>query len=55
MTILESCKLIEKYGKCPNCGCETICNGTGTLEVDTEIGFFKRTCHCGWSVQIEEE
>lgn len=54
MTILESCKLIEKYGKCPNCGCETIGNGTGTLEVDTEIGFFKRTCFCGWVVEIKE-
>ena len=55
MTIIESCQLMEKYAKCPNCGCETIGNGTGTLEVDTDMGFFKRTCACGWNVEIKEE
>ena len=55
MTILESCELMNKYGKCPKCGCETVGNGTGTLEVDTEIGYFKRTCHCGWYIEIKED
>lgn len=52
MTIKESCELMEKYAKCPNCGCEVVGNGKGTLECDTKEGYFKRTCHCGWYVEI---
>lgn len=55
MSITEACKLTEKYAKCPECGCDVIGNGKGTLEVDTEKGFFKRTCHCGWSVVLNEK
>ena len=56
MTISNVLELMEKYAKCPKCGCETIGNGTGTFEVDTTQGkgYFKRTCHCGWSVEIKE-
>ena len=56
MTVKEVCGLIDKYDKCPNCGCETIGNGTGTIEVDTlgKEGYFKRTCPCGWSVIVKE-
>ena len=54
MTVLDSIELMDKYAKCPVCGCETVGNGTGTLEVDTAAGYFKRTCRCGWCVEIKE-
>jgi hypothetical protein len=54
MTVDEVCKLIELYAACPKCGCDTIGDSTGTLEFDTSIGHFKRTCNCGWQVEIEE-
>lgn len=55
MTIMDLVNLTSKYGECPKCGCNTIGNGTGSLEADTAIGYFKRTCQCGWSVEIKEE
>ena len=45
MNVIEACKLIEKYAKCPCCGCELIGDGKGTLEITED--FLKRTCHCG--------
>ena len=54
MNLVDACELTKKYSKCPKCGCETIGAGTGTLEIDTSIGHFKRTCHCGWCVEIIE-
>ena len=54
MTALESIELMKKYAKCPTCGCKTVGNGTGTIEVDTSVGYFKRTCRCGWYVEIKE-
>ncbi len=55
MTFDDAHKLTVKHAKCPRCGCETIGGGTGTLEIDTEIGYFKRTCKCGWSIEIHEQ
>ena len=52
MNVVESCKLIEKYAECPQCGCDVVGNGKGTLDIGK--GYFKRTCHCGWSVFIED-
>ncbi|MBQ1187919.1 MAG: DUF3797 domain-containing protein [Peptococcaceae bacterium] len=52
MTIDDAIQLTVQYSRCPNCGCDTIGGGTGTLEIDTEIGCFKRTCQCGWSIEI---
>lgn len=52
MTIDDAIQLTVQYSRCPNCGCDTIGGGTGTLEIDTEIGCFKRTCQCGWSIDI---
>lgn len=54
MNMTEVYKLIEKYAQCPKCGCNVIGNGKGTLEVDTEKGYFKRTCSCGWVVTVDE-
>ena len=52
MNVVESCKLIEKYAKCPQCGCDVVGNGKGTLDI--EKGYLKRTCSCGWSVVVED-
>lgn len=54
MTIQDSVKLMELYAVCPKCGCETVGNGKGTLECDTSTGYFKRTCGCGWGVEVQE-
>lgn len=54
MTITDSYKLMEIYAVCPKCGCDRIGGGKGTLECDTETGYFKRTCKCGWYVEIRE-
>lgn len=51
MLIYDSCKLIAQYAVCPECGCDVVGNGNGTLECDTETGYFKRTCRCGWKVE----
>lgn len=54
MTIKDSVKLMELYAVCPKCGCEVIGNGKGALECDTAAGYFKRTCGCGWYVEVQE-
>ena len=54
MNIHDAVKLVKEYETCPKCGCSTIGGGTGTLEFDTERGYFKRTCSCGWSVEVIE-
>ena len=46
--------LTEKYCTCPVCGCDRVGGGLGTIEVDTEKQYFKRTCHCGWEVEVKE-
>ena len=55
MNIIEFLDLTKKYIKCPKCGCETVGGGTGTIEFDTAAGYFIRTCHCGWKIEIREE
>ena len=52
MNVREASELMEKYAKCPECGCEVIGNGKGTLEIDK--GIFKRACYCGWSIVIDK-
>ena len=52
MNVREACELMEKYAKCPECGCDVIGNGKGTLEIDE--GIFKRACYCGWSIVIDK-
>lgn len=53
MTVIECIELTKKYAKCPECGCEAVGNGKGTIECDTTKNYFKRTCHCGWFVEIK--
>lgn len=54
MTVTQSAKLMELYAVCPKCGCEVVGNGKGTMECDTRAGFFKRTCACGWRIELQE-
>lgn len=54
MNLIEAVELMKKYAACRNCGCETIGNGKGTMEVDSEKGYFKRTCRCGWQIEVRE-
>ena len=54
MNITIASKLMELYAACPKCGCEVIGNGKGLLECDTAAGFFKRSCGCGWHVEVTE-
>ena len=54
MNVNDSCKIMEIYAVCPKCGCEFIGNGKGTLECDTETGYYKRTCGCGWEAEKKE-
>ena len=54
MNITTTIKLSELYAACPKCGCEVVGNGKGALEFDTAAGFFRRTCACGWHVEVRE-
>ena len=54
MNITIAAKLMELYAACPKCGCEIVGNGKGALECDTEAGFFRRSCGCGWCVEVTE-
>mgnify|MGYP003292575402 CR=1 FL=1 len=54
MTLLESIDLMQRYAKCPKCGCEVVGNGKGAVKCDTEKGYFKRTCSCGWCVEVTD-
>ena len=51
MKAIKSFQLMEKYAKCFDCGNCYIGNGEGTLVVD---GTLKRTCKCGWSIEVDE-
>ena len=46
-------ELNRQWAICPVCGCGTVGNGTGTLEGDSEAGYFKRTFRCGFSVEYK--
>ena len=52
MDAWKAAKLMRKFNKCEDCGSEKIGNGEGTLEVQDDT--FKRTCKCGWSVEVKE-
>ena len=53
MNAATAYELINKYSQCPKCGRDTIENDTGVIEI--KDGCFKRTCPCGWSVEVKEE
>ncbi|MGG3987310.1 DUF3797 domain-containing protein [Bacillus smithii] len=43
--------IIKKYLKCSKCGSDKIGDGEGMLEIDDDT--FKRSCKCGWTVEIK--
>lgn len=51
--IYKSIQLMRKYSKCKECGNKLIGDGEGTMEIDDDT--FKRTCKCGWQVEITEK
>ena len=53
MNALKSVELLRKYSECQKCGSELIGNGEGTVEVNDDI--LKRTCKCGWSIEVDED
>lgn len=54
MDVVQAAKLMDLYAACPKCGCDVVGNGKGSFECDTRAGYFKRACHCGWSVEVKE-
>lgn len=52
MNIVESTRLINKYSECPDCGCDKVGNGSGSLIIDGET--FERGCKCGFKIKIVE-
>jgi transcription elongation factor Elf1 len=51
MNAWKAVELMGVYNNCPDCGSEKLGNGEGTLEIEDDT--FKRTCKCGWSVEIK--
>lgn len=54
MTVLEAYELINRYSKCPKCGCEAKYNNAEAIKIDDKEGYFKRTCHCGWHIEVKK-
>ena len=54
MNLVDACDLMRRYAVCPQCGCDTVGGVSGTVECDTAAGYFKRTCQCGWGIEIKE-
>ena len=50
MNTLKTVRLIDKYGKCKNCGNVFIGNGQGNLIVG--VNNFIRECKCGYKVSV---
>nr|WP_309145155.1 DUF3797 domain-containing protein [Brevibacillus sp. HB2.2] len=48
----KAVQLMKKYSKCAECGSEVVGNGEGTLDINDDT--FKRTCKCGWSIEVKE-
>jgi hypothetical protein len=53
MNFVRANELMQKYAYCEHCGNGYIGNGQGTLQIDDDI--FRRTCKCGWSVEINDK
>lgn len=53
MNVVDSLKLLDQYGKCPDCGNEKLGDGEGSLSIDGNK--FKRYCKCGFEVVVDEQ
>lgn len=52
MNARRAMQLMEQYEECQECGNQYVGNGEGTVEVTDDT--FKRTCKCGWKIEIKE-
>ncbi|HFK1435690.1 MULTISPECIES: DUF3797 domain-containing protein [Bacillus cereus group] len=53
MNAWKSVQLLRKYSKCKKCGNDKIGSGESTVEIQDDT--FKRTCKCGWEVEVNED
>lgn len=53
MNLPTAIEMINKYAVCPQCGSEYVGNGEGVLEIEGNT--FKRSCKCGWGVEIKRD
>lgn len=53
MDIFKSVKLMRKYATCKECGSDNIGNGEGTLIIEDKT--FRRSCKCGWNIEVDED
>ncbi|MCY7500218.1 DUF3797 domain-containing protein [Bacillus pumilus] len=53
MNALDFLKVSKLINDCPNCSNHLIGNGEGTLEVEEDS--FKRTCKCGFSIELNTQ
>ncbi|OME29363.1 DUF3797 domain-containing protein [Paenibacillus sp. FSL E2-0274] len=53
MKIMRALELAKEYNTCPECGNQYVGNGEGTVSIESNT--FRRTCKCGWKVEIEVE
>ena len=52
MNAMKVIKLMDKYSKCKECGNTSVGNGEGTLSITDSV--YKRTCKCGWPIEVTE-
>lgn len=53
MKLKRTLELISEYLNCKACGSEFVGNGKGTLTIGDDT--FKRTCKCGWEIEVRED
>lgn len=53
MRLLKAVRLINEYAICRECGNGNIGNGEGSIIAEGSM--FRRTCKCGWSVEVKDE
>ncbi|MEH7116137.1 DUF3797 domain-containing protein [Neobacillus vireti] len=50
MDALKAVELLNKFNNCPKCGSEKVGDQEGSVEIHDDK--FKRTCKCGWSIEV---
>lgn len=50
MKITNAVELMGLYQACLECGNTMVGNGEGTISIEGDV--FKRTCKCGWGVEV---
>lgn len=50
MNAVKTVELLRKYARCKECSSQALGNGEGSVMVTDNT--FKRTCKCGWSIEV---